>query len=631
MSAWSSIPFRIASVVTAAGQIKRGSSQAAAVLMAGFCLPLAAGAEPMAGNVTRGGFTLFWESETEGLPEVRVYSDSAGADPVEHGIRREAFPLAEAPGAHFDVHERAARRELREVQAQRGLMAVRVGGLDPDTVYFIEAGMRDELGVYQAEGDDLIEVRTAPETPFVADYRQVIVDFEDETAAGAVAVLRAEGALAPLVAVVGDSAGGAARARFALSGLLDEDTGGAFAPGENWSFTVTRHAGDTERPAMPAQAPHDGDFRIAGTTTFAFEMPIDVEIAEFVFDPIGDQMVGQPFAVTIVARDAAGEVAHEFSGTVELTANGALETGASTGAFEDGVLEGHPVTIGKTGDFELSASLAASGAEGTSNLFAVMTDWENWMALSGQSDGEDSLRQQRLADPDGSGQPALMRYGFDLPFDDYEAAPVEQDTVEEDGERYLTVTFRRLQYAPDVRYLVMGSDDLNGWEVIEVVEPGSPEWVTVADEKPIGEDDSRFLRVGLLGGDTFEFWRAGEFGTADLNDPEITGKYSDPGDYGVSNLQRYALGMGGPEPDLGKLPERRIVTENGYDYQELRFERLPAGEDVLYRVEVTSDFPNWELIEEFGPGLPTAMGVRDSQPLPETGYRVMRLVVLEAQ
>ncbi len=631
MSARLSNRLRIATGAIGVAPTKSGFFPFAAFLLVGVCAPLAAAAEPVAGNVTRGGFTVFWESETEGSPEVRVYADSAGAEPLTDGVRREAFPQAEAPGAHLDVYQRAERRELREAQAERGLMAVRVGGLAADTVYYFEAGVRDESGVYQAIGDDLTEVRTAPATPFVADYRQVVVDFEDG-AAGSVAVLRAPGTLAPLVAVVGDSAGGAARAWFALSGLLDEASGGAYVPDENWNFTVTHHPGGFEQPSMSGQAPYDGAFHIAGTTTLAFEMFVDVEIAEFVFDPIGDQMAGQPFAVTIVARDSAGGVAAGFSGTVELATNGELESGGSTGAFEGGVLDGHLVTIGNTGDFALNASHPASGTEGTSDPFAVMTDWENWLALNvDPEDLKDSLREQRLADPDGSGQPSLLRYAFDLPFDGYEPAPVERDTVDEDGERHLTVSFRRLQYAPDVRYVVMGSDDMNGWEIIDVVNPGSPEWVTVRDERPVSETDRRFMRVGLVGAHTYDFWRTGEFGLAALNDPTISGPEADPGDHGVTNLERYALGMGGPDPDLARLPERRLISENGADYQELVFERRAAGEDVLYRVEATSDFPNWETIEEFGPGSPVEMVVRDTQPVPESGYRFIRLTILEAE
>ncbi len=587
-------------------------------------------ADPEAGNVTRDGFTVFWEGASEGIPEVRVFADEAGVDPLSEGVRRERFPLAEPVGPYSDVAERAQRRALRTAQAERGLLAVRVTGLASDTEYHVQAGTLDTSGAFTAAHEGLVPVRTAPSTPFSVDYRQVIVDFQDESAAGSLAVLRAPGALGPLVAVVGDSSGGAARARFSLAGLLDEATGQPLNPDTEWSFSVTHLPGDGSAPLMPGSAPHDGSFQVARATTLLFEMPVDVDIAEFVFAPIGDQMAGQPFAVTLEARDSAGDLMEVFEGTVTLESNGRLEAGATTASFAGGVLQGHEVIIGNTGDFRLTARHDASGAEGESELFAVKTDWENWMALYGDPEAGDSLRDQRLADPEGSGQPALMRYAFDLPFDAYETAPVLHDTVEEDGERYLTVRFRRLRYAPDVRYLVMASDTMSEWEVIEVIEPGTPEWVTVSDENPIGAEDSRFMRVGLVAGATFDFWRTGEFGIAALNDPEVSGKFADPGNHGVNNLERYALGMGGLDPDLGRAPERRIVSEGGVDYQELHFERLPAGEDVRYRVEATSDFPHWETIDEFGPGQPVAMAVRDTQPVPESGYRIMRLVIEEA-
>lgn len=69
--------------------------------------------------------------------------------------------------------------------------------------------------------------------------------------------------------------------------------------------------------------------------------------------------------------------------------------------------------------------------------------------------------------------------------------------LEEEGERRLSVTFERLRTAAGLRYLVFASDDLEHWELLAEVEPGTPENVTVADIRPIRENTRRFLRVEL--------------------------------------------------------------------------------------------------------------------------------------
>lgn len=59
------------------------------------------------------------------------------------------------------------------------------------------------------------------------------------------------------------------------------------------------------------------------------------------------------------------------------------------------------------------------------------------------------------------------------------------------------MSFERLAVASGLHYVVLGSDDLDTWEVIEEVEPGTPESVTVFDDRPVSETARRFLRVEL--------------------------------------------------------------------------------------------------------------------------------------
>ena len=118
------------------------------------------------------------------------------------------------------------------------------------------------------------------------------------------------------------------------------------------------------------------------------------------------------------------------------------------------------------------------------------TSFAEWAAAHGVTDDP-------TADPDGgAGMPALLRYAFKLPAAGSVNAPLEVDAVEAEGERRLAVTFARKGHAPGLSYVVESSSDLVTWMQIEIIHPGVPELVTVADDVALGADArSRFLRV----------------------------------------------------------------------------------------------------------------------------------------
>jgi hypothetical protein len=109
-----------------------------------------------------------------------------------------------------------------------------------------------------------------------------------------------------------------------------------------------------------------------------------------------------------------------------------------------------------------------------------------------------------------------VRYAFDLASrHDPVTAPLLEETS--GGRRFLSVRFRRLQVASDIRYLVHASADLLRWEALAIVEPGSPQWVEVRDTKPVGEAGRRFLRVAVISAGTYEFWQTAHFDPEELN------------------------------------------------------------------------------------------------------------------
>ena len=75
-------------------------------------------------------------------------------------------------------------------------------------------------------------------------------------------------------------------------------------------------------------------------------------VEDFAGGPIPAQNAGVAFRVRISARDAAGNVAKSFTGTVSVTANGGGILGAGGGttlAFTNGILASHTVSFNNTG------------------------------------------------------------------------------------------------------------------------------------------------------------------------------------------------------------------------------------------------------------------------------------------
>jgi hypothetical protein len=86
---------------------------------------------------------------------------------------------------------------------------------------------------------------------------------------------------------------------------------------------------------------------------------------------IGTQMAGTAFAIRVTAQKADNSTETSFTGKAFISSTGSLTAGGdSTASFVAGVLTSHPVTIGNTGNFTITA--AQGSATGTSNSFPVI-------------------------------------------------------------------------------------------------------------------------------------------------------------------------------------------------------------------------------------------------------------------
>jgi Tol biopolymer transport system component len=98
-------------------------------------------------------------------------------------------------------------------------------------------------------------------------------------------------------------------------------------------------------------------------------------VAQFAFSAVGGgaitaQRAGHPFAVRIVAEDADGNLAPQFTGTATISSTGTLFKGAgSTATFTSGVLASQTIAFTDGGTFTLTAT--SGGAVGTSAPITV--------------------------------------------------------------------------------------------------------------------------------------------------------------------------------------------------------------------------------------------------------------------
>ena len=108
------------------------------------------------------------------------------------------------------------------------------------------------------------------------------------------------------------------------------------------------------------------DQGITGTATIVVaETPVD----HFAFDPVGDQVVGVPFAVTVTAIDDGGLTVTSYDGTAALTDTTGTIIPIVTDAFVDGVWTGE-VTINQAAT-EVVIEAQDGTALGSSNPFTV--------------------------------------------------------------------------------------------------------------------------------------------------------------------------------------------------------------------------------------------------------------------
>ncbi len=102
------------------------------------------------------------------------------------------------------------------------------------------------------------------------------------------------------------------------------------------------------------------------------------------------------------------------------------------------------------------------------------------------------------ADPESVGVTNFQRYAFGLPARGPVAPPGTAGTVEDSGQRYLTLTFPRRTAAADLSYVVEASADLATWTAAATYGPGASSPVIHRDTVATTAATRRFLRVRAM-------------------------------------------------------------------------------------------------------------------------------------
>jgi hypothetical protein len=132
----------------------------------------------------------------------------------------------------------------------------------------------------------------------------------------------------------------------------------------------------------------------------------------------------------------------------------------------------------------------------------------------------------------------------------------------------------------------------------------------------------------------YTIWRERYFTTQEQTNENVSGWYADPGNYGVPNLLRYALGLNPRTPANAKLAfDVRPIVNPGTtnEYLSVSYSRNRMAREVQVEIEASENLTAWEVLSPTNIVSRTPQGeyetvvVRDSFPIRQSPMRYLRL------
>ena len=216
-------------------------------------------------NVTPSGFTVVWRGPVGSTPDIHVFADEGGTQPLDGQLAVEPYPVHTGyPQATNLYEKRLSKSLLRNKTSGYGLGSVRVTGGKPFTTYYYQvvssSGSATNLIPQQPP---FPSVRTAERNTFVPDSVQVLMDVQGLDVAGRIVTLSHTNSVSTLASVVGDGAG-TNQVWFNLAELIDLAGGGNFTPNGSLRFVAqVLGAGPDGGRALPVTVEFTDAFRVA--------------------------------------------------------------------------------------------------------------------------------------------------------------------------------------------------------------------------------------------------------------------------------------------------------------------------------------------------------------------------------
>ncbi len=416
-------------------------------------------------NITPAGFTVLWrvDSATGGSPRLDVFSNAAGTVSVRSQLAVEFFPLEMNDTAVKNTAtQRDARRALQDAVRARKAVLARVTGAQPGTTYYVRPRSVDASGnPNETALAPLLTVTTSQETAFVAESRQLRVDFQTcfPGSDGLIARLSLAGAPTPLVSVIGDH-DQPGRAFFDLTLLLNAAGTTNAELGGTPAFTLDI-VGDNGPPGSYSNSISLQNAYVVAKledTTFVIGFP---GLVSFTVEGSGSALAGVPYPVTIKARAADNSVLTSFNGTVTVAATAPLYSGAGvTPIFTAGVLTGYEVIPSAAGSGQLIATRTCGLETGLHNYTAAALTYTAWKQFYFGANAGNAAISGLDADPDGDGIKNGLEY-----FAGYSPVIGNKQVIESEGldGTDFVFTYRKAKLAPGLTPTVQWTPDLSLW------------------------------------------------------------------------------------------------------------------------------------------------------------------------
>ncbi|HEY3319617.1 MAG TPA: PKD domain-containing protein [Planctomycetota bacterium] len=113
------------------------------------------------------------------------------------------------------------------------------------------------------------------------------------------------------------------------------------------------------------------DGAVSGTSNSFAVTTAASGLDHFAIAPIGDQVAGTPFGITVTAQDVYNNTLDTFSGSVEITSNGTLLNAPLTGAFNNGIMNQDITLTSAQNGTTVTVTEPVSGTQVSSDPFDV--------------------------------------------------------------------------------------------------------------------------------------------------------------------------------------------------------------------------------------------------------------------